>query len=456
MYSIERSGAMRICNFIPALLLLQTTATNALATDSGSNAMVAKPGNTTPPKQHLLGDWSEPLKNAGLDVTFEYIGQLAGNISGGKRSGWDYAQQLELDLGFDWDKIVGVTGFSTTAKFVNRVGRNASKDYVGDNIVQAQSVYGGAGNVVVHLAELYAEQKLFSSLVDVEAGRLVVGEDYATSPLYCEFMNTAICAYPNSLARKEGFTAFPNATWGVRLRVALNNQIYGQIGAYEVRPKAGGPSGFNWSWSGTTGIYYPIELGYEPKFGTDQLEGHYKIGFAYDTTNYPDLYTDVNGLPLAQTGDAPALHESRSSYYLLGDQMLIRNGNGPENGLVLMGGFTWSDEDTSQISRFAFAGITDQGIIPSRPDYSFGIVVAWQKVSPALASTQRIEAASGLPLAKEAVGVQSDETIIEARYNIAVLQGLGFMPDLQYVIHPGAAHTYPNTWVLGFQLKADL
>jgi porin len=121
-----------------------------------------------------------------------------------------------------------------------------------------------------------------------------------------------------------------------------------------------------------------------------------------------------------------------------------------------MGGYTWSDEDTSQFSRFAFAGITDQGIIRFRPDDSFGVVIAWQKISPVLSATQSIEASLGVPLSKDALGVQSDETVVETRYDIAITEGLHLMPDLQYVIHPGAARTLPNALVAGFQLKADL
>ena len=447
---------MRFCVPLIALLFAQAGIASAFGADSDANSMPAKPKNTAPPPQHLLGDWSESLKNAGVDLSLGYVGQIAGNISGGKRTGWDYAQQLEAKLGLDWGKIAGITGFSTHTTFINRLGRNLSSDYVGDNVIQAQSMYGGGGDVVVHLAQFYGEQKLLSGKLDIAAGRIDVGEDYATSPLYCGFMNTAVCGYPNSLARKEGFTAFPNSTWAIRLRVALSNEFYAQVGAYQVRPKAGGRSGFDWGWSGTTGTYYPIEAGYEPLFGADQLEGHYKIGFAHDTSNYPDLFSDMNGRSFVQTGNPPLQHDGRNSVYLLADQMLIRNGDGPENGLVLMGGYIWSDQDTSQFSRFAFAGLSDQGIIKSRPDDSFGVVVAWQKISPELSATQAIEASLGLPLSGKAVGVQSAETVIETRYDIAVTKGLRVMPDLQYVIHPGAARTFSNALILGLQVKADL
>jgi porin len=447
-------------NLLTAVFALVPIVVIAGAADAGEdNSMPAKPKNTEPPEQHLFGDWGglrTTLEDSGITPSLNYIGQFSANVSGGKGTGTDYAQQLEFKLDFDGKKLAGVSGFTLHADFVNRLGRNVSADYVGDTIVQAQSVYGGGGNVVVHLAQLYAEEKLASGMVDIAAGRLLVGEDYAISPLYCGFMNTSICGYPNSLAQKAGFTVFPNATWGARIRIDPIEHVYVQGGAYQVRPAAGGRSGFDWGWSGTNGTYYPIEAGYEPLFGSDQLEGHYKFGFAHDTSNYPDLFEDKRGLPFAATGNAPRTHGGRDSFYLLADQMLQRNGDGPANGLVLMGGYVWSDESTSQFSRFAFAGLTDQGIFPSRPDDALGVVVAWQGISKDLSETQAIEALQGVPLSKDAAGVQSDETVIEARYDIAVAKGLRVMPDLQYVIHPGAAHTFSNALVLGVQVKAEL
>jgi porin len=66
-----------------------------------------------------------------------------------------------------------------------------------------------------------------------------------------------------------------------------------------------------------------------------------------------------------------------------------------------------------------------------------------------------VSPANDIPLAKDAVSAQSDETIIEARYNISIDKGLSVMPDLQYVIHPGAGRTYDNALVLALQIKTD-
>lgn len=418
----------------------------------------AAPKNDAPAPQHLLGDWGglrSRLHAGGIDLSFDYTGQAAADVSGGRGTGVRYAQQLQAKADLDWGKLAGLKGFSTHTILVNRAGRNLATDKVGDNLFQSQSVYGGAGDVAVHLVELYGEQKLADGRLDIAAGRLPVGEDFATSPLYCAFLNTAVCGYPHSLPAKVGFTAFPNSTWGARVRWAPGAHLYLQAGAYQVRPQFGGRSGFDWGWSGTTGTYLPVEIGYEPTWGAAALPGHYKLGYGHDSSDYADLLRDAAGRPYVLSGAPPARHAGRSSAYLLADQMVRRIGPGPQDGLILLGGYVRSDPDTSQFSRFAFLGALAPSPIPGRPHDNIGAVVAWAKIGEPLARTQALQAAAGLPLAEDAVGVQGHETVIEARYEIALGRGLSLTPDLQYVIHPGAAKTYPNATVVGLQVKAD-
>jgi porin len=421
-------------------------------------AKPAAPKNDAPADRHLLGDWDgarSDLHSHGVDLSVDYIGQVAANVAGGRETGFDYAQQIQFKADVDWSVLADLKGFSTHTIFVNRAGRNLGTDYVGDNLFQPQSVYGGGGDVLVHLVEAYGEEKLADGHIDIAAGRLPVGEDFATSPLYCDFLNTAVCGYPHSLPAKVGFTAFPNSTWGARVRIAPGAHLYLQGGAYQVRPQFGGRAGFDWGWSGTTGTYFPVEIGYEPVLGAAELPGHYKLGFAHDTSDYPDVLRDASGQPFVLTGAPPAQHDGRNSAYLLADQMVHRSGKGPTDGLILLGGYVRSDRDTSQFSRFAFLGAIAPSPLAGRPHDSMGAVVAWAKISDPLIETQVLQAAAGLPLANDAVGVQSKETILEAEYEIALGKGLSLTPDIQYIVRPGAARTYPNATVVGLQLKAD-
>lgn len=392
---------------------------------------------------------SKPIDRS-LKITAEPVGAVAG----GKRSALYSAQQIELDLKFDWDKIAKLRGLTSHVTFVNRTGENASLRLLGDNIFQSQAVYGGTHHKPIHLVQAYLEDKLSDGKWDLAGGRLPVGEAFASSPLYCDFMDTALCGYPHALGAKQGFSTFPNSTWGARVKFAPSKQFYVQTGVYQVRPKAGGPWGFNWGWSGTTGTYLPVEAGWEPKFGSGSLPGHYKIGAAYDTSLYPDNFADQNGHSFALSGLPPRQRRGRHSVYVLADQMVVRHGGGDQNGLVLMAGAVHSRPINSQISGFVFAGFADQGVIDGRPEDTVGLLFAYAKMSDSAIRTQQLQQARGLPLLYDAKGVQSHEALIEARYDMVFGKHWHVMPDLQYVIRPGATSAQRNGLLGGFRLTA--
>ncbi|HEV2594745.1 MAG TPA: carbohydrate porin [Sphingomicrobium sp.] len=404
----------------------------------------AKPKADAPEPKYLLRGWNKGLAQKGVALTLKYEGDLAAAVSGGKRRGTDYAQQVELNVDADWQKIAGIKGLTSTVTFVNRAGKNVSQR-IGDQLLQVQPMYGGTNHAAVHLVQAFADWKSDNDRIDVAAGRLPVGNDFGTSPYYCEFMDTALCGYPHSLPAKRGFTAFPNSTWGARLRVASGSRLYAQGGVYQVRPKYGGKYGLDWGWSGTTGTYFPLEVGWQPSFGPDELNGHYKLGFTTDTSPYKDNLYDVNGVPYPMSGRPPATHRGRHSFYLLGDQMLQRNGSGPENGLVVLGGFVGSDRETSKISRFAFAAVRDQGLIPGRTDDVAGVMVAHAHISNKLATAQRL---LGDPM-------QNAEWVVEGTYRIAVTNGLTVSPDVQYFVHPNAEKSIPNALTVGTRLEVN-
>lgn len=68
----------------------------AAATDNTGQAASAKPPakpkNDAPAEQHLFGDWCgvrPQLHDSGVELSFDFTGQVAANVSGGRRSGAD-------------------------------------------------------------------------------------------------------------------------------------------------------------------------------------------------------------------------------------------------------------------------------------------------------------------------------------------------------------------------------
>ena len=386
------------------------------------------------------------LGELGIALSASYTTETAAVVSGGRRAGVDYAHQVTLEADVDWGKLAGLTGFSTHGVLVNLAGNNASPGLLGDRLLQVQSIYGGGGDVLVRFVELFGQQKLWDGRVDVKAGRIAVANDFAASPLYCQFVGLSLCGRPRALSADSGFTAWPAATWGGRVRFLPTAQTYLQLGLYEANARHGGRSGFNWSTTGSTGVAVPVEAGYELRAGG--LLGHYKVGGILDTSRYPDLYSDSSGQPFAATGAAPALRRGRGSAYVLVDQMVHRTGPGATDGVFLLGAYIHSDHNTSTFQELAVAGLLAFGVVPGRPKDVPGLLFAYAKVNGRTALTQGIQAALGDPLANGATGAQSHEIVLEANYGAHVAEGVTITPDLQYVIRPGAARRYPDAVVL--------
>lgn len=411
-----------------------------------------------PPTEHLLDADLGGLKAKGIKLVGEYLGEAADIASGGNRRGTAYAGQLEITADLDLGTLAGLNGTSFHVAVVNRHGRSASTEFLGDRLLAVQEIYGGAGRpgTVAHLAYAYGEIPLHGGAVDIEAGRLPVTHDFASSPLYCDLLSTIVCGSPRAEAGDAAFTIFPNSTWGARLRLSLTKSLVLMGGAYQVRSAFGGNSGFDWGFSSSTGVVLPVEVDWLPKFGTQALPGHYKVGVTYDSSDYTDLALDAAGLPFARTGAAPRVGGRRSSYYVLADQMIVRTGAGATAGVVLFGGVVQMNDRAYTLGRIAFGGAHLGGLAKSRPDDAVNLLFGYQRVSAALTATQRIDAAAALPLAGGAPSVQTSQWVAEANYNIHVTSGLHLIPDMQYVTRPDATAHNRSALVLACRISIIL
>jgi porin len=251
------------------------------------------PAGGTPPVEHLFGDWGgllTRLDDAGVDVTLDFTSEFAGNVSGGIKQGSTFANQLGLETDIDWQKLAGLMGLSTHVIVVNRSGSSDSALF-GDTVLPVQEIYGSGGDVAVHLVSTYAEQKLLGGALNVAAGRMNVENDFASSPLYCNFMNNGLCGDPKALPGGDiGHSAYPEAVWALRVRARPQKPFYIQIGVYEVNrglySDVNDRTGWKFDTSQDSGIYVPIEAAWEPMLGPANMPGHYKVGFGYDSSPF--------------------------------------------------------------------------------------------------------------------------------------------------------------------------
>ncbi len=439
---------------------------------TGPSEQIAQPGigalfGSPFPSDHLFGDWGGArtwLQKRGVDVALDYLTENGGNVTGGQREGFRTSGQVGLELDLDFEKLLGWQGAAFHSITVNREGRNVSVDSIGDDLATVQEIYGGGGNKVAHLVYAYFEQELAKGHVDLAGGWLPIGTYFASSPLYCDFMNVLFCGNPHPLPNYPTERDWPQASLGVQARFLPLRQFYIQVGLFSTDTNfgtgGGGGSGFAWADAQKSGASVPIELGWVPSFGPRHLIGHYKVGYARDTHRYANVLYNTQGIPQAIGGGAFA-SEDRDDEYVLFDQMLLRQGKADTSGVIVFGGWVHATDDVSPLTQHAFVGATTTGSPWGRPKDTLGIDFNWIEASGTFTRAEELAFAAGqqAPVNVDkfggAYGPQNTEQVVELSYIAHVFRGISVQPDFQYVIRPGATTATPDAAVLGFRTNIN-
>jgi porin len=438
------------------------------ATSTGPSIQLAQPPQLAPtqaidapPVERLFGDWGglqSQLQPLGVNLQFNALTEFAWNFAGGTREGDTFASQIGFSTDINWERLAGITGLSTHTIIVNRSGSSDSKLF-GDNLLPVQEIYGSGGNVALHLVSAYAEETLMDRQIDFAIGRMNVENDFASSSLYCGFMNNGLCGDPKALPAGDiGHSAYPDAAWALRVRVRPTPDTYVEAGVYEVNQglysDANFRTGFKFDSSQDSGVYLPIEIAWAPRLGPNSLPGHYKLGFGYDTSGTYKDFTNalaVDGVP----GYTFQTHTGNVQGWALADQMLVRNGPADDAGLIALAGYIQNDPNNTSYADQYFAALLDRGFWEWRPQDGAGLLLTRVAISNRLAAVEGIEQSLGLPLSNSATGVQSHETLLEVTYDIHVFRGVHLQPDFQYVFRPNAQANIRDAAVLGFRARVE-
>ncbi len=416
------------------------------------------------------------LTDHGIAVLFDNINELGANITGGggpapgagrvtTGGGASLDGQVGFETDINWEKLAGIRGFSTNSIVVARYGGLPASYLVGDTLNPSSEVYGAGGNVVAHLVQFYGQETLLGGGLQLQAGRIPLDDYFDASPLFCAYESNALCGNPKNFAGYNfSHSTYPDAGWSLHFLFAPSPHAYLQSGVYFSQSNIYNyaqnfRSGWNFDTSYLSGEAFPVEIGYVPSFGPSKLPGHYKLGFVYDNNDHTDEYFSVNGAPYEANGLAPRIRKGSSSIYVQVDQMVRRNGAGPNAGLVLLGGYSHNDPETSIGEDQYYVGAQDGGFWRRRPFDQINVLMTYQNVSGLAARSQAIALAEGLPpqlTVNGATGVQRWTMTFEANYAIRVFRGVTFAPDFQYYIRPNAQSNLPDAAFLGFKSHVEL
>lgn len=196
----------------------------------------------------MTGDWGglrHQLEEDGVRFTGDYSGETAYNAHGGLHRSARYSQNLKLGVQFDLSKLYGLDNGGKVQLTINdRRGNSASEDLVG-NRLPIQENFGG---LYTRLTELSYERTLFTPALNVKLGYMAMGNDLGglDSGILCNFMNAGFCGHPLNMSGGSGWTNYPNAHLGVRVKYDLSPSWQLRVAAFNVDPESNGNSSRAW------------------------------------------------------------------------------------------------------------------------------------------------------------------------------------------------------------------
>jgi porin len=415
-----------------------------LATDL-SSPMSASPN----PVPWLLGDWSgarTQLKNGGLDFQLSYIGEVAGNLSGGVRRQAAYADQWAAGVAIDLGRLAVRQGGSLHVTITDRNGTNLSNDAGLGTLEEVEEIYGRGQSA--RLTRFYYNQIFADRLVEWKIGRIPFSEDFAA--FSCDFQNLTFCGAAAGNIVSNYVYNWPISQWASRWKLSLAGSGYFQFAVFDQNPKYLGlqqallPAYF----AGSNGVLLPAEFAWLPKFGG--LQGSYKFGGWYDTSLAPDVVSTIGRSSAIVTGSALLQSRGRYGAYVNFLQTVTRY-PAFSGGLSLFFNATIADRRTAFIDAQVAGGLVYTGPFRSRPEDDVGFAIGATHVNSRLAWWEMLQNLAGLGPA----AVQNSEYVAEAYYTCRPFIGLEVRPNVQYVIEPGGTSQNKNALVFGLKTVAS-
>jgi porin len=377
-----------------------------------------------------VGKALRSLKKDGVDLTLDFVDNLAGNPVGGVRQGFAESHWFMGAIDLDLEKLVGLSNTKIHAQGAWFTGENVGRNYVGNSISFQQTWRPVSGP---RLTQLNIEHDF--GRFNVAAGRGAVNSYFNNSPFNCVFMSNTSCLTAYGGISNIGITAYPNSSWFAKARYSFDDRWYVQAGAFEYNNDLNlkGKGGLDFSLGEGTGTLIASEVGYQTTFANDRMPKRYKVGLYYNTDGGSSVYYDRNHNSAALTGLPLATESgSRAGIYAMVDQTITRAAGASKRNLALFGRVFANVGNTQQLDWFASAGFVKTGTFKGRDTDTIGFLVSdthFSNQEMAFLRDRRAKlGGTGAPKADEIVG--------EINYAMAALPGLRIMPNIQYVINP--------------------
>jgi porin len=403
----------------------------------------------------LLGDTGGLrtfLAKYGITFSLFEESEVFGNATGGTRRGVAYDGVTTPTVQLDTNKAFGWAGglFNVSAFQIH--GYNLSAH----DLAVLQTVSGLEAMDSTRLWELWYQQSFNNGAFDIKVGQQSLDQEFIVSSNSLLFLNTMM-GWP--LLPSEdlygGGPAYPLSSVGARIHGQIVPSLTGLLGVFDDNPPGGpfnndpqtlGPEAGGVKFNLNTGALVIGELQYalnQPSSGqvvqqdNKGLPGTYRLGFWYDTAEFPDQAYGTDGLSLAGPASNGIAEEHRGNFSLYGifDQVVYQPDPSAARAVSIFARAMGAPGDRNLISFSLNSGVTLKAPFEGRDGDIVGLGMGYGLLSSGARTFDEAAAAYAAPGVLSPI--RSSETFIEAFYQIQLAQWWQLQPDFQYIFNPG-------------------
>jgi porin len=424
-----------------ALLISVVSLSPARANDKAPTGIPDPSIATSLPHNGDPGAHRARLAGVGITYQVNYTGEALGNSSGGVSRGTIYGGRLEGVFDVDLETLASLKGLSFHANAFQIHGQGLSGKHIG-NFMTVSSIEALA---TTRLSELWLEQKLLAGSTSLRFGQLAADTEFMISSLAGQFIN-ATFGWPAYMAENlpSGGPAYPMSAPGIRLKVEPAEGLTLLAAVFNGDPSGAGPDedpqrvnrhGTNFRVRDPALVMGEAQFKYNQAKDAKGLAGTIKIGGWHHAGRFDDQRLDADGLSLADpagSGQAARLRRDYGIYGVL-DQQIWRPASGePDRGVGVFARIAGSPGDRNPVDFYLDGGIVFSGLVPGRPEDSFGAALAYARISGPARGLDRDTVAFGT-----LQPIRAHEAALEINYKAQIVPGFVVIPDFQYIWNPG-------------------
>ena len=370
------------------------------------------------------GEFTTFKNDQGIDLFFDYTGEVMSNVSGGDRTGSGYNGLASFGIDADLNQALDWQGLTLRLSGMELHGSGISSR-VGD-VLGASNIEGHGS---VRLYESWVEKSFAGESFSLRVGLLLADEEFSTVDTAGLFLNSTF-GWPEFISMNTVNTgpAFYIPALGLRLRWEPGESWYGQIGVFDGDPfdspegdDTVNRHGLHWEPGNGQGTFGMVEVGYghNQSEGADGLPGMYKLGGWWHSGEFEDFRDGAS-------------HDGIQGVYASGEQMVYREYSDQGLSLFVRAGF--APKDRSTIDYSFQVGLNYVGLIPGRDIDTTALGLSQAHITDDLSA-------------------RTSESVIEASYEFVMSDDFIIQPSVQWVGDPGATGALDDAVVLGLRVN---